>query len=65
MKAIYLTTEEHQLLLNILHNCLSDLRVEIVCTENWDFKRRLHERKATLMQLLEKLEEEQSLPESI
>jgi hypothetical protein len=65
MKTIYLTPEEHRLLLDILQCCLSDLRMEIVGTDHWDFKRRLRERKATVLQLLEKLEEEQPKPVAV
>jgi len=57
MKAIYLTAEEQRLLLDVLQCCLSDLRMEIVGTDHWDFKRRLRERKSTVIQLMQKLEE--------
>ena len=60
MKTICLTVEEQQLLLDVLQCCLSDLRMEISGTDNWDFKHRLRERKSALIQLLEKLEEAQS-----
>lgn len=63
MKTIYLTDEEHRILLDVLQCCLSDLRVEIVGTDHWDFKRRLRERKSTIMGLLEKLEKAPSEPE--
>ena len=56
MKTVYLSTEEQELLLDLLQCCLSDLRLEITRTDHWDFKRRLRERKSTLTQLLEKLE---------
>ncbi len=65
MKTIHLTPNEQLLLLDVLRCCLSDLRVEIVGTEHWDYKRRLRERKSTLMQIIEKLEAEQLETEPI
>ena len=59
MKTIYLTQEEQELLLEIMQCCLSDLRMEIVGTDHWDFKRRLRERKSMVVLLLEKLEKAQ------
>jgi len=59
MKTISMTPEEHELLLEIMQCCLSDLRVEITRTDHWDYKRRLRERKVLVIQLLEKLKEMQ------
>jgi hypothetical protein len=56
MKTICLNVEEQQVMLDVLQCCLSDLRMEIAGTDNWDFKRRLRERKSVLMHLQEKLE---------
>ncbi len=65
MKTITLTPDEQQVLLDVLRCCLSDLRMEIVGTDHWDFKRRLRERKSTLMQVMEKLESAQIEPEPV
>ena len=59
MKTICLTPEEQELLIGIMQCCLSDLRVQITGTDHWDFKRRLRERKAMVIELLEKLKEAQ------
>ena len=64
MKTISLTPQEYELLIGIMQCCLSDLRMEIVGTDHWDFKRSLRERKAIVIQLLEKLQEAQSEFES-
>ena len=60
MKTICLIPEELELLLEIMQCCLSDLRVEIVGTDHWDYKRRLRERKSMVIQLLDKLKAAQS-----
>jgi hypothetical protein len=54
MKTVCLTTDEQLVLVDILECCISDLRVEIVGTENWQFKRELHQRKDLILALLEK-----------
>jgi hypothetical protein len=60
MKTVCLTPEEQKLLIGIMQCCLSDLRVEITGTDHWEFKRSLRERKAMVIQLLEKLQAAQS-----
>ena len=56
MNTVCLTSEEQLLLIDILECCLSDLRMEIAGTDHWAFKRSLRERKAHVIQLLEKLQ---------
>ena len=60
VKTIRLTQEEQELLIEVMQCCLSDLRVEIVGTDHWDFKRRLRNRKSAVIQVLEKLKQAQS-----
>ena len=56
MNTVCLTSEEQLLLVDVLECCLSDLRMEIAGTDRWAFKRSLRERKAMVIQLLEKLQ---------
>lgn len=50
-----LTKEEKDMLVEILENDLSDLRMEIVDTDNMDFRETLKGRKAVLQKVLETL----------
>jgi hypothetical protein len=60
MKNVCLTHEEGRFLYELLECYLSDLRVQISCTDRWDYKKMLRERKTVLMELMKKLEEAQS-----
>lgn len=55
MSAIELTAEELEVLREILVSDLSELRMEIVDTDNSDFKDGLKHRKRVMMDILEKL----------
>lgn len=53
--SLELSSEEHAVLLEILENYLSDLRMEIVDTDSIEFKKGLRIRKQVILDLLEKL----------
>ncbi|HNT55168.1 MAG TPA: hypothetical protein PKG95_10680 [Anaerolineaceae bacterium] len=55
MMRLELSSEQHQLLLELLEACLSDLRMEIVDTDRIDYKDMLRDRKEILVGLLEHL----------
>jgi len=55
MPTIELTPEELELLREILESDLSELRMEIVDTDNSDFKDGLKHRKRIMMDIMEKL----------
>ncbi len=50
-----ITPEEHNLLFELLDNCLADLREEIGRTDDHTYKKMLREREALLMKLLASL----------
>lgn len=50
-----LTKEENDILIGILENDLSDLRMEITDTDNMDFRETLKNQKAVLQKTLETL----------
>jgi hypothetical protein len=52
-----LTKEEKDILVGILENDLSDLRMEITDTDNMDFRETLKNQKAVLQKVLEALRE--------
>lgn len=56
MSHIDLTSEELQLLREILESTLSDLRMEIVDTDRSDYKESLKQRKDLLTRLVEKIQ---------
>lgn len=62
MVPINLTTEEIQLLRNLIEACLDDLWVEIQATDNMGYKDMLRTRKVTLVKLLGQLSQTQNLP---
>lgn len=51
-----LTKEEKDILLDILENDLSDLRMEIADTDNMDFRETLKKQKEVLKKVLEMLQ---------
>ncbi len=55
MSKLTLTPEEEQELLAILERYLLDLRIEIVHTDNRDFRRALKEREVFTKSLIERL----------
>jgi hypothetical protein len=55
MSKLHLTPEEEQELLAILERYLLDLRIEIVHTDNRDFRRALREREVFAKTLIERL----------
>jgi hypothetical protein len=57
MVQLHLDEEERSILLQLLENCISDMRVEITATDNIDYKTMLKGRKAVLMKLLVALQE--------
>ena len=50
-----LTQEEKEMLIDILENDLSDLRMEITDTDSLDFREMLKKQKEVLMKVLETL----------
>jgi hypothetical protein len=55
MSKLNLTPEEEQELLAVLERYLLDLRIEIVHTDNRDFRRALKEREVFTKDLIERL----------
>lgn len=55
MVRLELSPEQYQLLVELLESCLSDLRMEIVDTDQIDYKDMLKDRKDILLSLLETL----------
>lgn len=55
MVRLELSPEQYQLLVELLESCLSDLRMEIVDTDQIDYKDMLKDRKNILLSLLETL----------
>jgi hypothetical protein len=55
MPSINLTEDERSLLVRLLENDLSDLRMEIADTDNMKFKQALRENKTHLSNIIEKL----------
>ncbi len=51
-----LSSEEKQVLLELLESTLSDLRMEIADTDRMDFREMLKDRKAVLTKLIEALQ---------
>ncbi|MCC6146273.1 MAG: hypothetical protein IT308_01765 [Anaerolineaceae bacterium] len=60
-----LTEQEHSILTQLLENCISDLRVEIVGTDNMEYKKMLHQRKKVLTKLHKSMQQynQKLLPE--
>lgn len=51
MIQIQLTEEETEVLVQLLESCITDLRVEISATDNYDYKAMLKARKEVLLKL--------------
>lgn len=62
MIQLNLTTDEIDLLSNLLDSCLQDLRVEIQATDNMGYKDMLKQRKGILLKLEASLKESLALP---
>ncbi len=56
MKKLTLTPEQSEILKEILTSSLSDLRMEIVATDNSEFKEMLKKRKAILETLVDQFD---------
>lgn len=56
--SIDLTTEEHEIIKDVLESNLMELRSEITHTDSYDFKQMLKDRKAAVSKVLGALEEE-------
>jgi len=61
MIQLNLSTDEIQLLNNLVDSCMEDLRVEIHATDNMGYKEMLRERKGILMKLEASLKESQNV----
>lgn len=61
MIQLNLSTDEIQLLNNLVDSCMEDLRVEIHATDNMGYKEMLRERKGILMKLEASLKESQNI----
>jgi hypothetical protein len=57
MHDIALTDEESAAIQKALHSYLSDLRAEIVDTDNWEYKRELRAERSALESVVAKLDE--------
>lgn len=58
MIELNLTNQEQEILINLLETCISDLRGEIIRTENVEYKAQLKIRKNVLLKLLDALKAE-------
>lgn len=58
MIELNLTNQEQEILINLLETCISDLRGEIIRTENVEYKAQLKIRKNVLLKLLDVLKAE-------
>lgn len=58
MATLELSSEEQELLQEILKNNVSDLRMEISDTDSSSFKSQLHQRKDMIKGILEKLKQQ-------
>ena len=56
-----LDEEERSILLQLLENCISDIKGEITATENFEYKTMLKGRKAVLLKLYEALQETEAV----
>ncbi|KAF0110872.1 MAG: hypothetical protein FD147_1336 [Chloroflexi bacterium] len=61
MIRLQLEEEEKTVLLQLLENCLSDLRMQIAATDNIDYKMMLKGRKAVLLKLQDALQATQPI----
>ncbi len=59
MVYIQLDEEERTMLLQLLDTCISDLRQEIACTDNYNYKNMLKQRREVLLKLLGALQSDQ------
>jgi hypothetical protein len=55
MFSLTLSTEERELLEEVLHETISELRMEIADTDSHDYRARLHEREDMLKQMVKRL----------
>jgi hypothetical protein len=55
MISLTLSTEERELLEEVLHETISELRMEIADTDSHDYRARLHEREDMLKQIVKRL----------
>jgi hypothetical protein len=55
MFSLTLSAEERELLEAVLHETISDLRMEIADTDSFDYRAQLHKREDMLKQLLKRL----------
>lgn len=55
MPILELTSEEKTMILEVMERACHNLRVEIVNTDNRDFRRELKQREAVMEKLIEKL----------
>ena len=60
MITLNLTSEENQLLIQLLESCISDLRMEISQTDSLNYKEMLKGHKALLMKILNAAQEAES-----
>lgn len=58
MIQLQLTEEEKDVLVQLLETCITDLRVEISDTDNYDYKNMLKDRKEVLIKLQHALNSE-------
>ena len=61
MVSLNLTSEERDVLIRILDEYFSELKMEISNTENWDFKNNLKRQEALLTRLLGELRTDQGM----
>lgn len=55
MSTLELTPEERKLMVEILQEYISEMRMEVGATENYDFKEQLQEKENALKAILKKL----------
>ncbi|MBD3274520.1 MAG: hypothetical protein GF372_04380 [Candidatus Marinimicrobia bacterium] len=55
MAHIHITSEENQILIAVLQSYLSDLRMEIADTDQYEFRQNLKRQKEILLRILDSL----------
>mgnify|MGYP001766144700 CR=1 FL=1 len=61
MIQLQLTEEEQDILVHLLETCITDLRVEIHETDNYEYRNMLKTRKETLIKLQQALKSDQAI----
>lgn len=61
MYNLSLSVEEHQALIDVLESSISEIHVQIMHTDRWDFKQCLKDRKQVLLSMLDSARKSESV----